>query len=83
MPGVKPASAPTPELTTYAPVKGPDNKTTMLDLSTEPRRLIAETDVIAAAQAGHKLIRYGKDAILTPLARDAAAARGIELIELI
>ena len=83
VPGVKPASAPTPELTTYAPVKGPDIKTTMLDLSTEPRRLIAETDVIAAAQAGHKLIRYGKDAILTPLARDAAAARGIELIELI
>ena len=83
VPGVKPTSAPTPELTTYAPVKGPDIKTTMLDLSTEPRRLIAETDVIAAAQAGHKLIRYGKDAILTPLARDAAAARGIELIELI
>ena len=83
VPGAKPTPAPAPELTTYAPVKGPDIKTMMLDLSTEPRRLIAETDVIAAAQAGHKLIRYGKDAILTPLARDAAAARGIELIELI
>ncbi|HNW87159.1 MAG TPA: phosphate propanoyltransferase [Candidatus Limiplasma sp.] len=80
-PGRKPA--PAPEVNTYAPAKGPEIKTTLLDLSTEPRRLITETDVIAAAEAGHKLIRYGKDAILTPLARDAAAARGIELIQLI
>jgi len=82
-PGKPAQPVPTPELTTYAPVKSPDITTTMLDLSTEPRRLIAEADVTAAAQAGHKLIRYGKDAILTPLARDAAAAKGIELIELI
>jgi len=75
--------SPAPELTTYAPVKSPEITTTMLDLSTEPRRLITEADVTAAAQAGHKLIRYRKDAILTPLARDAAAAKGIELIELI
>ncbi|NLI22756.1 MAG: phosphate propanoyltransferase [Clostridiales bacterium] len=65
-----------------APARAPEVKTTMLDLSAEPRRFISEEDVLAAARAGHKLIRYAGDAILTPLARDAASAKGIELIEL-
>ena len=55
-----------PALTTYAPQKPIELKTTMLDLSLEPRRFISEEDVLSAARDGHKLIRYGKDAILTP-----------------
>ena len=65
-----------------APPKAADIKTTMLDLSPEPHRFISEDDVLSAARDGHKLIRHSKDAIITPLARDAAAAKGIELIEL-
>ena len=38
---------------------------------------------VSIGYAARIVKRYGKDAILTPLARDAAAARGIELIELI
>ena len=53
----------------------------MLDLSLEPHRFLSEDDVLAAVRDGHKLIRLGKDAIVTPLARDAAAAKGIELID--
>jgi putative phosphotransacetylase len=67
---------------TYVPGKAPEIKTTMLDLSMEPRRFISEEDILSAAFAGHKIIRHGKDAIITPLARDAASARGIELIQL-
>lgn len=69
-------------LQTYVPGKTPEIKTTMLDLSLEPRRFISEEEVLSASQAGHKIIRHGKDAIITPLARDAASARGVELIEL-
>ncbi|MEA4997883.1 MAG: phosphate propanoyltransferase [Candidatus Limiplasma sp.] len=74
------ASAPLP--TTYQPQTPIEVKTTMLDLSREPRCLLTEEGVLAAVKAGHRLIRFGKDAILTPLARDAAAAHGIELIQL-
>lgn len=77
-----PAPQTVPALTTCAPQKPVETKTTMLDLSLEPHRFISEEDVLTAAKDGHKLIRYGKDAIFTPLARDAAAAKGIELIEL-
>ena len=57
-------------------------KTTMLDLSCEPRCFVSEEDVLTASRNGHKLIRHASDAIITPLARDAASARGIEWIEL-
>ncbi len=77
-----PAAQPAPAIHTYVPTKPTEIKTTMLDLSLEPRRFISEEDVLTAARAGHKLIRHGKDAIITPLARDAASAKGIELIEL-
>jgi len=85
VPGSAPAPQPAaPVPVTYSPPVSPvEVKTTMLDLSTEPRCLITEEDVQAAAKAGHKLIRYAKDAIITPLARDAAYARGIELVQLI
>ena len=80
-PGTAPAqAAPTPA--TYVPPKPVEVKTTMLDLSPEARRLITEEDVLAAVKAGHQIIRYGKDAIITPLARDAAYARNIELVQL-
>lgn len=54
-------------------------KETMLDLTGEKARLITEEDVLAAGRNGYKLIRFAKDAIVTPLARDAAADRRIEL----
>ena len=62
-------------------MKAPEAKTTILDLSGEPRRFIAEEDVLLAEKLKHRLIRYASDAIITPLARDAASAKGIELIE--
>lgn len=51
----------------------------MLDLSGEARRLITEDDVRRAAQRGYRIIRYAPDAILTPLARDIAAEKRIDL----
>ena len=71
------------ELKTYVPQKTPEIKTTMLDLSSEPHCFISEDDVLAADRQKYKLIRHAADAIITPLARDAAAAKGIALIELI
>lgn len=64
------------EPTTQAEPVGRD---TMLDLSGEARRLITEDDVRRAAQRGYRIIRYAPDAILTPLARDIAAEKRIEL----
>ena len=56
---------------------------TLLDLSAESRRLITEDDVRMAAHDGYKIIRYAPDAILTPLARDAASEKGVELVPVI
>ena len=67
IPAARPAPAPEPA------------KPTMLDLTGERARLITEADVIAAARNGYRLIRYAKDAIVTPLARDAASDKRIEL----
>ena len=82
VPASAPAGPSAPAVTTYVPAKPVETKTSILDLSPEPRRLITEGDVLSAAKDGNAFIRFGKDAIITPLARDAAAARGIELIEL-
>lgn len=71
------------ELKTYVPQKTPEIRTTMLDLSAEPHCYISEEDILAAERQKYKLIRHAADAIITPLARDAAAAKGISLIELI
>ena len=57
-------------------------KTKILDLSRENACLIAEDDVLAADRNGYKIIRYGKGAVVTPLARDAASAKQIALTEL-
>ena len=51
----------------------------MLDLTGEKARLITEEDVVRASGNGYKVIRYGKDAIVTPLARDAASEKRVEL----
>lgn len=56
---------------------------TLLDLSAESRRLITEDDVCTAVRDGYKIIRYAPDAILTPLARDAASEKGVELVPVI
>jgi putative phosphotransacetylase len=76
-------SAQNAELKTYVPQKAAEMKTTMLDLSGEPHCFISEDDVLTADRQKYKLIRHAADAIITPLARDAAAAKGIALIELI
>lgn len=67
----------------YVPPRPAEEKDTMMDLTREPHRLLTEDDVRRAAQNGFKRIRYAKDAILTPLARDIASDKGIELIELL
>ena len=54
-------------------------KPTMLDLTGEKAKLITEEDVRNAHRNGYRVIRYAKDAIVTPLARDAASDRKIEL----
>ena len=75
--------AQTSEVKTYVPQKTPEIRTTLLDLSSEPHCYISEEDILAAERQKYKLIRHAADAIITPLARDAAAAKGISLIELI
>ena len=70
VPGPAPA-APRPA---YEPARP-----TMLDLTGEKARLITEEDVVRASGNGYKVIRYGKDAIVTPLARDAASEKRVEL----
>ena len=54
-------------------------KPTLLDLTGEKARLITEEDVLSASRNGYRVIRYGKDAIVTPLARDAAGEKRVEL----
>lgn len=58
----------------------PPKKETLLDLSKEARRLITEEDVRTAARDGYKIIRHAGDAIITPLARDSALEKRVELI---
>jgi len=80
---VQPAPQPAaqPKALPIVPVPDPvPKRTTMLDLSGEPRRLITEDDVRTAFMNGCKIIRYADDAILTPLAKDTAAEKGIELV---
>lgn len=62
------------------PERAPAKRDTMLDVSSEAHRLITEDDVRSAALNGYKIIRYAKDAIVTPLAKDAASDKGIELV---
>lgn len=81
---VTPLSADLPPLTPDPPSPPPQpKKPTMLDLSRESRLLLMEDDVYRAAEDGYKIIRHGKDAVITPLARDAASARHIELIPVV
>lgn len=78
IPGLPPA----PRQTVGSPpAKEEPQKETLLDLTGEKARLITENDVVFAAARGIRVIRYAKDAILTPLARDAASDRRIELVK--
>lgn len=49
--------------------------------ATRGKALLTETDVLAAINRGQKEIRYGKNTIVTPLARDAAWEKNIDLIQ--
>ena len=67
---------------TEAPAPRPaQERQTMLDLTGEKARLITEEDVLSAGRNGYRVIRFAKDAIVTPLARDAAAEKQVELIK--
>ena len=70
------ASAPAP-MPAEAPKPAPVTK--ILDRTGERRALIGEADVLAAYQQGYRALRYAQDATLTPLARDVARDKGIEL----
>lgn len=78
-PQAAPAPQP-PKAAEYAPPSRPAPRNTMLDVSKESRCLLTESDVLAAAGNGMKIIRYAEDAIITPLARDVAYEKGIELV---
>lgn len=77
MSGLLTYSAPAPA---PAAAPAPAKRETLLDVSGERRKLITEDDVRTAALNGYKIIRHGKDAILTPLARDTAYEKGVELV---
>lgn len=46
-----------------------------------PRQVVTEDDVLAALAAGHAELRLRAGALVTPLARDAAADKGVRLVE--
>jgi hypothetical protein len=75
-----------PALQTYVPKAAAGAapavaETSLMDISGERRRLLTEDDVLLAVRNGHTVIRHAPDAIITPLARDAASARGVTLTE--
>lgn len=78
--GQMPVAAAAPAKQAAPVVQAAPKRDTMLDISTESRRLITEDDVRRAALNGYKIIRYASDAILTPLAKDTAYEKGIELV---
>ena len=59
-----------------------ETKTKLWDLSGDPHCLLSEAEVLWAYSNGYKLIRCPKAAVVTPLARDAAFEKGIQLIQL-
>lgn len=56
--------------------------TKLLDLVGPPRPYVGEEEMRAAVENGYQIIRYQKGSVITPLARDIALAKGIELLEL-
>ena len=65
------------------PPAKPPERNTLLDVTGEKAKLISEETVLSAARNGYRVIRYGKDAILTPLARDAASEKHVDLVKAI
>lgn len=76
---IVPGCAPRAEMPAAAQRPAEPAKPTLLDLTGEKARLITEEDVLSASRNGYRVIRYGKDAIVTPLARDAAVDKHVEL----
>jgi putative phosphotransacetylase len=75
-----------PALRTYVPKAAAGAapaaaETALMDISGERRRLLSEDDVLLAVRNGHTVIRHAPDAIITPLARDAASTHGVTLTE--
>ena len=63
-----------------APGSGTFRKETLLDYSGKPDLLLTEELLYRAAAQGMKYIRLAPDALVTPLARDVAWEKGIELV---
>ena len=77
-----PFSRPYPALQA-SPAPKPPERNTLLDVTGEKAKLITEETVLSAARNGYRVIRYGKDAILTPLAKDAASEKHVDLVKAI
>lgn len=58
----------------------PPRKETLLDYSGSPELLLTEELLYRAAERGMKYIRLAPGTLVTPLARDAAWEKGIELV---
>ncbi len=69
------------EQTTTAPPS--PQKSNLMDLTAEKRCLITEEQVYEAVKEKMKIIRYAKDAIVTPLAKDVALEKGIALVVMV
>jgi len=76
----------TPALPVYALTSGTPGTAgapmTDLDISEGKSLLLTEEDVRQAARNGYRRIRCGEGAIVTPLARDLARDKGVELMEM-
>jgi Ulp1 family protease len=68
------------EETTTAPNKAVEIKTPAVNkVHVTSKKLYTERDMIELANAGHKVLLITKQTILTPSAKDAAKAKGIEI----
>ena len=79
--GVSATDGPGPEAVSSIPPDAGALPEADLDLSGGKGLLLTEEDVRQAVRKGYRRIRCGEDAIVTPLARDLARDRGIELME--
>ena len=73
--GIRQRAAPEP-----GAAQGAQRKETLLDYTGKPDLLLTEELVYRAAAQGMKYIRLAPGALVTPLARDVAWEKGIELI---
>lgn len=79
-PSAQPATHPAPAV--YTPREASETKNKLLDVTSDPHCFLSEDDVLSAWRNGYTLIRHAQGTVITPLARDTAAAKGLAFIEL-